>query len=55
MSPEIARVSIAFLARAQLVGAEVPTFLEVVRALEAIATTDQAAAQPPAAESPPRQ
>lgn len=55
MSPEIARAALAFLSRAQLMGAEVPAFLQVVRALEAITVPDPAVAPPPAAEAPPDQ
>ena len=51
MSPEIARAALAFLSRAQILGAEVPA-LQVVRALEAITVPDPSVAPPPAAEAP---
>lgn len=36
MSPELARLALIFLGRVDLKGTEAATFLEVVRALEAI-------------------
>jgi hypothetical protein len=55
MSPEIARAALAFLSRAQLQGAEVPAFVQVVRELEAIVIPAPVVAQPSAAEAPSSQ
>lgn len=54
VTPEIARITLAFLSRADLKGAEMPQFLKIVRVLEIIANenglpapiTPQTVAQP---------
>ncbi len=41
MHPELAKVAIAFLERAQLQGAEVPAFMAVMKALQELANPPQ--------------
>jgi len=41
MHPELAKAALAFLARAQLQGAEVPAFTAVIKALEALANPQE--------------
>ncbi len=47
ISPELARVTLQFLQRASLQGAEMPAYVEVFNCLSAVAQQDQKA--PPAA------
>lgn len=41
MHPDIAKAALAFLERAQIMGGEVPTFLNVVKALQALANPQE--------------